>query len=333
MIGPELPPHLQRPKNNEEEESSDDEDAFLPELPPDLKGGAKGASSTPSPSTSGPSASASGLSASKPFAPASTSKPSAPTRPPSAPASYDDDDSDDDVGPKPLGAPAVRHDENEGIRRFLEVEQRRREEAENASKPKTLQRESWMLVPPSASELLSNIDPTKKRTFSTSTLAPASSRKKNEPNLWTETPQERLQRLKDEVMGRTKGETEGRRKRAVNPVAGDDGDDEEGEGDRERAKRRKVEEEHQRNVGEGVEEYTRKIRGPSLTEAHLERERQKAASKAKRDESDPDPIWDRDRDLGVGGRIFSDGERKKALHDARSGLGERFGSGGGGRFM
>ncbi|KAI3998003.1 hypothetical protein K525DRAFT_275756, partial [Schizophyllum commune Loenen D] len=128
------------------------------------------------------------------------------------------------------------------------------------------------------------IDPTKKRTFSTSTLAPAASRKKNEPNLWTETPQERLQRLKDEVMGRTKGETEGRRKRAVNPT-GDDGDDEEGAGDRERAKRRKVEEEHQRNVGEGVEEYTRKIRGPSLTEAHLERERQKAASKTKRDES------------------------------------------------
>ncbi|KAL1659316.1 hypothetical protein GGF50DRAFT_119998 [Schizophyllum commune] len=328
MIGPELPPHLQRPKKDEEEESSDDEDAFLPELPPDLKGGPKPASSTPGPSPSGPSASAS-----NPSAPASTSRPSASTRPPPAPAPYDDEDSDDDVGPKPLGAPAVRHDENEGIRRFLEVEQRRREEAENASKPKTLQRESWMLVPPSASELLSNIDPTKKRTFSTSTLAPAASRKKNEPNLWTETPQERLQRLKDEV--------EGRRKRAVNPT-GDDGDDEEGAGDRERAKRRKVEEEHQRHVGEGVEEYTRKIRGPSLTEAHLERERQKAASKAKRDESaskakrdesDPDPIWDRERDLGVGGRIFSDGERKKALHDARSGLGERFGSGGGGRFM
>ncbi|KAL1689054.1 hypothetical protein GGG16DRAFT_115433 [Schizophyllum commune] len=323
MIGPELPPHLQRHKKDEDEEPSDDEDAFLPELPPDLKGGAKAASSsTPGPSTSAPSPSASGSSA----APASTSKPSAFTRPPP----YDDDDSDDDVGPKPLGAPAVRHDENEGIRRFLEVEQRRREEAENASKPKPLQRESWMLVPPSASELLSNIDPTKKRAFSTSTLAPASSRKKNEPNLWTETPQERLQRLKDEV--------EGRRKRAVNPT----GDEEEDDATKERTKRRKVEEEHQRNVGEGVEEYTRKIRGPSLTEAHLERERQKAASKAKRDESgepDPiwdrehDPIWDRERDLGVGGRIFSDGERKKALHDARSGLGERFGSGGGGRFM
>ncbi|KAL1673266.1 hypothetical protein EV122DRAFT_283176 [Schizophyllum commune] len=321
MIGPELPPHLQRPKKDEEEEASDDEDAFLPELPPDLKGGTKPASSPPGSSPSGPSASASGSSASKPSAPVSTSKPSASTRPPPAPAPYDDDDSDDDVGPKPLGAPAVRHDENEGIRRFLQVEQRRREEAENASKPKTLQRESWMLVPPSASELLSNIDPTKKRTFSTSTLAPASSRKKDEPNLWTETPQERLQRLKDEV--------EGRRKRAVNPAAGDE---EEDDATKERTKRRKVEEEHQRNVGEGVEEYTRKIRGPSLTEAHLERERQRASS-TRKDSDEPDAIWDRERDLGVGARIFSDGERKKALHDARSGLGERFGSGGGGRFM
>ncbi|KAL1716132.1 hypothetical protein EV715DRAFT_293581 [Schizophyllum commune] len=333
MIGPELPPHLQRPKKEEEEEASDDEDAFLPELPPDLKGSAKGASSTPTSSAAGPSGSASHPSTSNS---ASTSKPIASMRPPPAPAPYDDDDSDDDVGPKPLSAPAVRHDENEGIRRFMEVEQRRREEAENASKPKALQRESWMLVPPSASELLSNIDPTKKRTFSTSTLAPASSRKKNEPNLWTETPQERLQRLKDEVMGRTKGETEGRRKRAVNPVAGDEDDEGAGgagDGDRERTKRRKVEEEHQRSVGEGVEEYTRKIRGPSLTEAHLERERQKAASKPKRGSEDPDPIWDRERDLGVGGRIFSDGERRKALNDARSGLGERFGSGGGGRFV
>ena len=121
MIGPELPPHLQRHKKDEEEEASDDEDAFLPELPPDLKAGTKPASSTPGPSPSPSRSSA---------APASTSKPSAPTRPPPAPAPYDDDDSDDDVGPKPLGAPAVRHDENEGIRRFLEVEQRRREEAE-----------------------------------------------------------------------------------------------------------------------------------------------------------------------------------------------------------
>ncbi|KAI5821935.1 hypothetical protein K523DRAFT_422291, partial [Schizophyllum commune Tattone D] len=250
MIGPELPPHMQRPKKDEEEEASDDEDAFLPELPPDLKGSAKGPSSTPTPSAPRPSASASGPSTSKPT-PASAAS----MRPPPAPTPYDDDDSDDDVGPKPLAAPAVRHDENEGIRRFMEVEQRRREEAENASKPKTLQRESWMLVPPSASELLSNIDPTKKRTFSTSTLAPASSRKKNEPNLWTETPQERLQRLKDEVMGRTKAETEGRRKRAVNPVAEEEEDDE-SEVDKERTKRRKVEEEHQRSVGEGVEEYT-----------------------------------------------------------------------------
>ena len=79
MIGPELPPHLQRPKSDEEEEASDNEDAFLPDLPPDLK-----LSSTP---TCGPSALGSSASASKHTA--SSSRPSAltPSRP--APA-YDD---------------------------------------------------------------------------------------------------------------------------------------------------------------------------------------------------------------------------------------------------
>ncbi|KAL1744298.1 hypothetical protein HDZ31DRAFT_64208 [Schizophyllum fasciatum] len=300
MIGPELPPHLQRPRADDDG-SSDDEDAFLPELPPDLK-----------PSTSRPPpASSSNPTSTTP--PSSKPAPPASRLPPPAPAPYDDD-SDDDVGPKPLGAPHARHDEDEGIRRFLEVERRRQEEAENASKPQALKRESWMLVPPTSSELLANIDPTKRRTFSTST-APRASGKAGETNLWTETPQERLQRLKDEV--------DGRRKRAVNPSAEDEN------ADADRAKRRKVEEEYQQTLGAGVEEYTKKIRGPSLTDVHLQKE--KAAPK--RDSSEPEAIWDRERDLGVGGRIFSDGERKKALNDARAGLGDRFGSGKGGRFM
>ncbi|TRM62988.1 hypothetical protein BD626DRAFT_44296 [Schizophyllum amplum] len=298
MIGPELPPHLQRPKAQNDE--SDDEDDYMPELPPDLK-----------PSTS-QSVTHSTPSSSKPAPPARKPSPAAPAR---LSHSYDEDESDDDVGPQPLRAPPVQHDENEGIRRFMEVERRRREEAENAAKPQAPKREEWMLVPPSASELLSNIDPTKKRTFSSSTVPKGNG--KNEPNLWTETPQERLQRLKDEV--------DGRRKRAVNPTPDeDDGND--------RNKRRKVEEDYQRNIGASVEEHTKKIRGPSLTDAHLQREKEKARAKSK-EEEEPEAIWDRERDLGVGGRIFSDGERRKALKDARSGLGDRFGSGTTGRFM
>ncbi|KAG6839149.1 hypothetical protein H0H87_001522 [Tephrocybe sp. NHM501043] len=93
-----------------------------------------------------------------------------------------------------------------------------------------------MLVPPSSSDLLGNLDPTKlkARQFSKST-APVS--KKADNSLWTETPAERQQRLADEVSGK--------KRRAVDTKVDEEPSDEK--------KRRRMDEE---GIRKGVDDYT-----------------------------------------------------------------------------
>lgn len=95
-----------------------------------------------------------------------------------------------------------------------------------------------MLKPPTSSDLLANIDPTKivrgGRRFNASSKS-ASTSKDVDSTLWTETPAERQQRLADEVAGK--------RRRAENAAPAED------EGTAlERAKRRRREEEVRRGV-------------------------------------------------------------------------------------
>jgi len=49
------------------------------------------------------------------------------------------------------------------VEEFLEREERKRKLQEEASKPKKLRREEWMLVPPTSGDLLASLDPTKAR--------------------------------------------------------------------------------------------------------------------------------------------------------------------------
>lgn len=146
-IGPELPPHLmKRPESTSQEDEpaivgpqipaellqrqapaplshepnasnqddDDDNDDYGPALPPDL-------AASRSRNASGPSS--------------SSKKLVGPSLRPSYPttydrnAQYDSDDSDDDVGPKPLPA-GVSHEEVDGVRQFIEKEEKRRKEVE-----------------------------------------------------------------------------------------------------------------------------------------------------------------------------------------------------------
>lgn len=190
---------------------------------------------------------------------------------------------------------------------FLEREERRRKLQEEASKPKKLQREEWMLVPPKSGDLLASLDPTKSRPRQFARSA-APSRDNSGSSLWTETPAERQQRLADEVAGR--------KRRAVNAPPEEDSHD--------TAKRRRRDEEIRR----GVEEHTRKARGSALVESHIEREKEEETHK----QSEPSVIWDHERDMSLGGRLMDDKQRQKMLRDAK-GLGERFGSGRSGGFL
>lgn len=76
-------------------------------------------------------------------------------------------------------------------------------------KPK---RDEWMIVPPKSADWTAKVDPTKikNRKFQTGRGAKAPpQRPGGENTLWTETPEQRRQRLEDEVMGRKKPATQG----------------------------------------------------------------------------------------------------------------------------
>ncbi|KAK0464000.1 uncharacterized protein EV420DRAFT_1618816 [Desarmillaria tabescens] len=265
VVGPQIPPELVKQQQQDDE---DDEDDYAPALPPELLAARQ----------SGP--------------PKRVQGPALPTY---------DDDSDDDVGPKPLSTGQTSAYETDGVKQFMEQEEKRRKKIEEASRPKAPKRDEWMLVPPSSSDLLGTLDPTKlnkPRQFARS-AAPA---KETENNLWTETPAERQQRLADEVSGK--------RRRAVNA-------------DNKARKRQKMDE----SIRKGVEEHTRKVRGSALVDAHA-----KSAGKNDDEEDPSKAIWDHTRDMSIGGRLMDDSTRQKMLRDAKS-LGDRFGAGKSGSFL
>ncbi|TFK47984.1 hypothetical protein OE88DRAFT_1611754, partial [Heliocybe sulcata] len=250
------------------EEEEEEEDDYVPALPPDLMAARN----------AGP--------------PKRVIGPSFP------PPRYEDEEEDEDIGPAPLPAHAGPVVED-GVREFLEREERRRKAEEEASKPKALQREEWMLVPPSSQGLLGSLDPAKlrqARQFSKNTEV-----KSIDNTLWTETPAERQQRLADEVSGK---------KRRIENAAP--------EVDTEEVARKRR---RDAAVRQGVDEYTRKHRGSTLLQRHAEDEK---SSKPTDDE--PPVIWDHARDMSLGGRLMDDKKRSQIINDAK-GLGDRFGSG------
>ncbi|KAJ7223508.1 hypothetical protein GGX14DRAFT_658361 [Mycena pura] len=269
-VGPQLPPHA--PPADDE----DEEDDYAPALPPDM------IASSSKTSVKGPTV---------PH-PQRAAQPSYP---------HDgDDDSDDDVGPRPLPAGA-RAAEPDAVAEFIAKEEKRRREVAEAAKPKAPKRDEWMLVPPTPGTVLGSLDPaklSKPRQFAR-TAAPT---RGADNSLWTETPAERQQRLADEVSGKKR------------PAANADTAASAAEG-LEVRKRARIDAE----LRASVEEHTRRTRGAALVDMHS------AAGKGEeKDESRA--IWDRDRDMGVGGRLMDAEKRNKMIQESK-GLGDRFSRG------
>ena len=122
-------------------------------------------------------------------------------RPPNGPESdaASDSESDSDLGPAP--PPAAAHlDQQAGIQHGNSTMDEKGAQ-DTFKKP---QREEWMLVPPKQDDWTSRVDPTKlrNRKFNTGKGAKAPSQKGSADNaLWTETAEQKRQRLEDEVMG------------------------------------------------------------------------------------------------------------------------------------
>jgi hypothetical protein len=139
-IGPSLPPHLAHLANKHaggpSPASDDEDDDYTPALPPHLAA-SRGAGPSRPPPNDGPGG---------------YSSPSPPRIRKVLPLPVAEDSDDDDIGPRLESAPAPQRSAAE---EFREREERRAKLIEEQSKPKVLQREEWMLVPPS-SGVLSN---------------------------------------------------------------------------------------------------------------------------------------------------------------------------------
>lgn len=184
--GPELPPHLIAKRRRQEEETQAAE-VISPSPKPNSPIISPANSENKRRRTIGPSL---------PPAPLSELPPITPTK------SSNSDSSDDDFGPS---LPTHNSSTSETHRNQKSLDD---EEAAAAASAQIPQREEWMLIPPSADDWTARVDPTKlrNRKFNTGkgSKAPAPSGRGaggDQHTLWTETPEQRRQRLEDEVMG------------------------------------------------------------------------------------------------------------------------------------
>jgi hypothetical protein len=105
------------------------------------------------------------------------------------------------VGPVP-GSPPKQQSAADAFREREARWAREREEGKNASSSSKPQRAEWMLVPPSAG-IAASLDPTKRATSFNKTSREGVSA--SEQKVWTETPAQKAQRLRDEVAGVKRG--------------------------------------------------------------------------------------------------------------------------------
>jgi hypothetical protein len=176
-----------------------------------------------------------------------------------------------------------------------EAQSRAAEDAATArAKTAKPQRAEWMLVPPKDSDWSSRIDPTKlkNRKFASGKGAKAPAEKTGISAIWMETPEQKKQRLEDEVMGRKDSST-------YTPSKKPRKDDAEAEATARR-----------------IAEYNEKNRSHSLYDEH-----KKAVPREKED--DPSKrAFDKEKDMGLGGRIGH--VQKKDMLKRAGDFGSRF---------
>ena len=269
-VGPQLPAHLLSKRKREEENTT---------------------SASPQSKSSSRSSSTDSVSKRRRIGPAlpPADLSERPTTPPSPSPSASSDGSD--FGPSLPPAPG-----SHGA--IVEAEKRQEREKQAAAREaaKKPQREEWMIVPPKQDDWSSRVDPTKlrNRKFNTGKGAKAPVSNSGGDNaVWTETPEQKRQRLEDEVLGVKKPAQLGRED-----------------------KRSAKEEAEKRATDDRIREYTEKNRGQSLYSEH-----KKQVPK----EKDDDPskrAFDREKDMALGGKL---GEAKKREMVKRAGdFGSRF---------
>ncbi|KAL5345717.1 hypothetical protein ACLOAV_009471 [Pseudogymnoascus australis] len=293
VLGPSLPP----PPHNEEEigldDSSDDDSGPMPPPESELRR-VMGPAAPPPASTNNDDEIALDSSDDDvgPYLPSSTTTAAAPAprrvlgpapppaslseRPPQDPdSSSDDDDYGPSLPPAPGSAAALAAASATRARETARASATTAATASSAPK-----RAEWLLVPPSSDDWTSKVDPTKLKTrkFASGKGAQAPGEKSGVSSIWTETPEEKRQRLEDEVLGRKEVATNAGKARGEAKEGGD--------------------EEEQAAIAKRIRDYNERMRGKSMVEEHIGR------NGGKEEEDDPSKRgFDKEKDMGLGGRI------------------------------
>jgi Protein of unknown function (DUF3752) len=170
-----------------------------------------------------------------------------------------DADSEPEVGPSISAmmtpAQAAEHTRQQAIERLSRTSPSLKPVTVAELQPKP-QRDAWMLAPPTRAEWQNTFDPSKlkARKFAQSKSGTTLQQSEQDHSMWTETPQDRAQRLEDEALGK--------RPKTTTSDARD--------------AQRNAED---TNKHRRIQEYTEKTRGPSLMHAHN--------ATRKEDEDDP----------------------------------------------
>ncbi|KAK1255033.1 hypothetical protein MKX08_009028 [Trichoderma sp. CBMAI-0020] len=199
-------------------------------------------------------------------------------------------DDDDDFGPSLPSASAPRRQIGPSLPPS---------DLDNAPK-----RDEWMLAPPPSSSTFSERDTTKirARKFASKPSAKASASAPGAPSIWTETPEEKLKRLQDAVLGRTSASSSA----------------EAGGGDASELQRKK------QLRDEALAADIQAQRGRTLLEEH-QGGKKKAGAVVRPEEEEDDPskrAFDREKDMAVGGRITA--TQRKELINKSANFGGRF---------
>lgn len=270
VTGPELPPHLLAARAAKRKRERDEEERDGKEK--DLKGGnasTEEAILSPSPKRHVGS--------------------SMPLPPPHIEQSNSDSDSDDDIGPS-LSSMMTPAESEEYARRQVIDQLSRAPTQDDPNKAKAepkLQRDSWMLAPPTRADWLGTLDASKlkARTFNQSRSGTLLQSGEADHTIWTETPLERAQRVEDEVLGRKPA-------KAAKDARNEEKEKQEGERDRR------------------IKEYRAQTRGPSLMERH------EGTRKAEEDDPSKRP-FDYQRDI-AGGQTLGFRERQAMINRAKN---------------
>ncbi|KAF2118241.1 hypothetical protein BDV96DRAFT_569529 [Lophiotrema nucula] len=281
-IGPTLPPHLSKRKRSEDEDASNTRSSPSRSSSPDSSEKRRRVlGPAPPPRVLGPAA------------------PPAPLDeiPPNHPSEDSDSSSDDDFGPAPppAGAQHAAYDDDEKPQAKSAFDT----DSQYAEEAKKVQRDEWMMMPPTQDDLAARMDPTKirARKFNTGKGGRPPAAGGKDMGTWTETPEQKLKRLQNEALGISA------------PSSASDAAARE-------SRRNREQEEKARKLKERLDG----VRGKSLVEQHKEK------SSGKEKEDDPSKrVFDYEKDMGTGMKISSK-QRNEMLNKAK-GFGDRFSSG------